>query len=148
MEESFPREISRCITDERPISLIMVDIDNFKDFNDKFGHIAGDRALSAVGHILKSQFRPRDVLVRYGGDEFAVLLPDANCEQALVIADRVRENVSGNTGDGSDSLIQIPVRISMGVAELEKHGTLDSLTRAADAALYRAKRSGRNAGSE
>ena len=148
MEESFPREISRCITDERPISLIMVDIDNFKDFNDKFGHIAGDRALSAVGHILKSQFRPRDVLVRYGGDEFAVLLPDANCEQALVIADRVRENVSGNTGDGSDSLIQIPVRISMGVAELEKNGTLDSLTRAADAALYRAKRSGRNAVSE
>jgi diguanylate cyclase (GGDEF)-like protein len=148
MEDSFPREISRCITDERPISLIMIDVDNFKDFNDKFGHIAGDRALSAVGHILKTQFRPRDVLVRYGGDEFAVLLPDASGEQALVIADRVRQNVSGNTGDGSDSLIQIPVRISMGVAELETHGTLESLIRAADAALYRAKRAGRDVVSE
>jgi diguanylate cyclase (GGDEF)-like protein len=148
MEDSFPREISRCITDERPISLIMIDVDNFKDFNDKFGHIAGDRALSAVGHILKTQFRPRDVLVRYGGDEFSVLLPDASGEQALVIADRVRQNVSGNTGDGSDSLIQIPVRISMGVAELEPHGTLESLIRAADAALYRAKRAGRDAVSE
>jgi diguanylate cyclase (GGDEF)-like protein len=148
MEDSFPREISRCITDERPISLIMIDVDNFKDFNDKFGHIAGDRALSAVGHILKTQFRPRDVLVRYGGDEFAVLLPDASGEQALVIADRVRQNVSGNTGDGSDSLIQIPVRISMGVSELETHGTLESLIRAADAALYRAKRAGRDVVSE
>ena len=144
MEESFPREISRCITDENPVSLIMIDVDNFKDFNDKFGHIAGDRALSAVAHILKTQFRPRDVLIRYGGDEFAVLLPGANEEQALMIADRVRQSVSGSTSDGSDSLIQIPVRISMGVAEMEEHGTLDSLTRAADAALYRAKRAGRD----
>ena len=144
MEESFPREISRCSTDENPVSLIMIDVDNFKDFNDKFGHIAGDRALSAVAHILKTQFRPRDVLIRYGGDEFAVLLPGANEEQALMIADRVRQSVSGSTSDGSDSLIQIPVRISMGVAEMEEHGSLDSLTRAADAALYRAKRAGRD----
>jgi len=144
MEESFPREISRCVTDENPVSLIMIDVDNFKDFNDKFGHIAGDRALSAVAHILKTQFRPRDVLIRYGGDEFAVLLPGVDQEHALMIADRVRQSVSGSTADGSDSLIQIPVRISMGVAEMEEHGTLDSLTRTADAALYRAKRAGRD----
>jgi len=144
MEESFPREISRCEQDDRPVALIMIDVDNFKDFNDKFGHIAGDRALSAVASVLKSQFRPHDVMIRYGGDEFTVLLPGVNAEQALEIADRVRLSVSGDTGDGSDSLIQIPVRISMGIAELEKSGTLDKLIRAADAALYRAKRSGRD----
>jgi diguanylate cyclase (GGDEF)-like protein len=144
MEDSFPREIARCVKNDQPVSLVMVDVDNFKSFNDRFGHIAGDRALSAVSRILRKHFRPRDVLVRYGGDEFAVLLPEVNVDAALVIADRVRRSVSGDTGDGSDSLIQIPVRISMGVAELSPNGNLDSLIRAADAALYRAKHAGRD----
>ena len=144
MEESFPREIARCEKDEEPVSLIMIDVDNFKDFNDKFGHIAGDRALAAVSRVLRTQFRPRDVLVRYGGDEFAVLLPQVDEGVAMTIADRVRRAVSGNTGDGSDSLVQIPVRISMGVAEMHPKSTLDKLIRAADAALYRAKHAGRD----
>jgi len=144
MEESFPREIERCDKDEEPVSLIMIDVDNFKDFNDKFGHIAGDRALAAVSRILRKQFRPRDVLVRYGGDEFAVLLPQVGEETAMAVANRVRQAVSGTSSDGSDSLIQIPVRISMGVAEKQPGGTLDSLIRAADAALYRAKHAGRD----
>ena len=144
MEESFPREIARCEKDEEPVSLIMIDVDNFKDFNAKFGHIAGDRALAAVSRVLRTQFRPRDVLVRYGGDEFAVLLPQVDEGVAMVIADRVRRAVSGNTGDGSDSLVQIPVRISMGVAEMHPKSTLDKLIRAADAALYRAKHAGRD----
>jgi len=144
MEESFMREITRCEKDEDPISLIMIDIDNFKVFNDQFGHVAGDRALSAVADILRQQFRPRDLLVRYGGDEFAVLLPGAGQDQATIIADRVRQSVSGNTADSNDSLIQIPVRISMGVVELKVGGCLTTLIRAADAALYRAKHAGRN----
>ena len=144
MEDTFPKQIARCVEDEEPVSLIMIDIDNFKQFNDTFGHIAGDRALSAVSRILRTQFRPRDLLVRYGGDEFAVLLPDVAAKPALEIAERVRAAVSGETGDGSDSLIQIPLRISMGVAQLEPQRTLDSLIRAADKALYRAKHAGRN----
>ena len=144
MEESFLREMKRCNKDERPISLIMVDVDNFKVFNDQFGHIAGDRALTAVADILLHQFRPRDLIVRYGGDEFAVLLPEVDEEAAMMIADRVRREVCGNTGDGSDSLIQIPIKISMGIAQLEPDCSLDSLIRAADAALYRAKNAGRN----
>ena len=144
MEESFMREIVRCQEGKEPISLIMIDIDNFKVFNDQFGHVAGDRALAAVSDILRQQFRPRDLLVRYGGDEFSVLLPGAGIDQATVIADRVRQSVSGKTADGSDSLIQIPVRISMGVAELKERGNLTTLIRAADAALYRAKHAGRN----
>jgi diguanylate cyclase (GGDEF)-like protein len=144
MEESFEREINRCENNGDPVSLIMIDIDNFKIFNDRFGHVAGDRALSAVASILRHQFRPRDLLVRYGGDEFAILLPEVDEPGALAIADRVRLAVSGDTGDSDDSLIQIPVKISMGVAE-HKHGkNLPSLLRAADAALYRAKHKGRN----
>ncbi len=144
MQELFPREIARCAEDGVPISLIMIDVDNFKDFNDQLGHIAGDRALLAVASILKKQFRPCDLLVRYGGDEFAVLLPGVNEDQALDIAERVRDSVSGNTGDGSDSLVRIPVRISMGISELDDDGDLDSLIRSADRALYRAKHAGRD----
>ena len=144
MEESFLREISRCVQDERPISLIMIDVDNFRDFNDKFGHIAGDRVLSAVAAILQKQFRPRDLLVRYGGDEFAVMLPEVDVELAMTIAERVRQAVSGDTEETVDSLIQIPVNISMGIAELQKSSTLSTLIREADAALYRAKHAGRN----
>jgi diguanylate cyclase (GGDEF)-like protein len=144
MQETFPAEINRCVEKEQPVAMMMIDVDNFKQFNDMFGHIAGDRALSAVSGVLRSQFRPRDLLARYGGDEFAVLLPGTTQEQALTIGERVRIAVSDTTGDGSDSLISIPVQISMGVAELSLRGTLDSLTRDADAALYRAKHAGRN----
>lgn len=144
MEETFERELDRCEKNGDPVSLIMIDIDNFKVFNDQFGHVAGDRALSAVASILRHQFRPRDLLVRFGGDEFAILLPEVAEGRAMEIADRVRKAVSGDTGDSDDSLIQMPVRISMGVAEHHHGKSLSSLLRAADAALYRAKHAGRN----
>ncbi len=144
MQETFPLEIAACVSKDEPVALIMIDVDNFKKFNDMFGHIAGDRALSAVSRVLQTQFRPKDLLVRYGGDEFSVLLPGVDTEQALVIGERVRKAVCGTTGDGTDSLIQIPIEISMGVAELQLNGSLETLIRDADAALYRAKHAGRN----
>ncbi len=144
MEEAFLREMGRCEKNGEPVSLVMIDIDNFKTFNDTFGHIAGDRALSIVADILQKQFRTRDLLVRYGGDEFAVLLPKIPAPKAMTIAQRVCEAVSGEAHDSDDSLIQIPIRISMGIAELREGESLDKLIRAADAALYRAKRAGRN----
>ena len=144
MEESFSREVNRCAQDSDPVSLIMIDVDQFKSFNDKFGHVAGDRALSAVAHVLGKQFRPRDLLVRYGGDEFAVLLPGIDEEECMQIAERVRTAVSGSTESSDDSLIQIPIKISMGVAELRNHGGFEALLKDADAALYRAKNAGRN----
>jgi len=144
MQELFPAEIARCAEDGVPISMIMIDVDNFKDFNDKLGHIAGDRALLAVANVLKMQFRDCDLLVRYGGDEFAVLLPGVNEDRAFDIAERVRLSVTGDTDGDDDSLIQIPIRISMGVAELREDGDLDDLIRSADRALYRAKHAGRD----
>jgi diguanylate cyclase (GGDEF)-like protein len=144
MNDEFSRELNRCVKDKNPIALIMIDVDNFKKFNDMFGHVAGDRALSAVAAILKKQFRPRDLLVRYGGDEFAVLLPEVDMELATTIANRVRTAVSGDTEASNDSLIQIPIQISMGVACFKNDGTLTALIRDADAALYRAKNAGRN----
>ena len=144
MEDLFPRELKRCASSEHPASLMMIDVDRFKTFNDQFGHVAGDRALSAVAHVLKKQFRTKDLLARYGGDEFAVLLPEVSENEALVIAERVRAAVSGSTSDGSDSLIRVPVEVSIGVAELEAQATYESLLRSADAALYRAKDAGRN----
>ena len=144
MEETFPREVQRCVKNDSPVSLIMIDVDYFKSFNDKFGHVAGDRALSAVAKILVKQFRPRDMLVRYGGDEFAVLLPGISKREAISIAERVRTDVSGSTESSDDSLIKIPVHISMGVAELEVDHSFESLLKNADAALYRAKHAGRN----
>ena len=144
MEDLFPRELKRCASNEHPASLMMIDVDRFKTFNDQFGHVAGDRALSAVAHVLKKQFRTKDLLARYGGDEFAVLLPEVSENEALIIAERVRAAVSGSTSDGSDSLIRVPVEVSIGVAELEAQATYESLLRSADAALYRAKDAGRN----
>lgn len=148
METAFPQLITLCANKGKPVSLMMIDVDNFKQFNDMLGHVAGDRALSIVSKILRQQFRPRDLLVRYGGDEFAVLLPDVKLSEAMVIGERVRKAISGETGNGDDSLIQIPVRISMGVAQLCPNGDLDALLRDADAALYRAKHAGRDRVSE
>ena len=144
METAFPRVLGHCSAKGKPVSLMMIDVDNFKQFNDMLGHIAGDRALSIVSRILRRQFRTRDLLVRYGGDEFAVLLPGVKLDEAVTVGERVRRAISGETGEGEDSLIQIPVKISMGVAQLQPQGTLDSLIRDADAALYRAKNAGRD----
>lgn len=144
MEEDFPAEIERCRKQGETVSMIMIDVDEFKAFNDKFGHVPGDRALTAVARVLRKQFRTRDKLVRFGGDEFAVLLPGVAEAEALEIANRVRIAVNREYEADEDSAISIPITISMGVAELSPEGTLDSLVHAADAALYRAKRAGRN----
>lgn len=144
MEDEFPQAVNRCLENDEPVSLIMIDVDRFKPFNDRFGHVAGDRALSAVAEVLRKQFRPCDLLVRFGGDEFAVLLPGVTVGEAADIAQRVRNAVNADLGVDGDSRISIPLRISMGVAQLEHQGTFEALLNTADEALYRAKDAGRN----
>ena len=119
-------------------------MDDFKTINDQQGHSMGDMMLVKAARAMRDATRQCDVLARCGGDEFAILLPEVGEEMGITIADRVRQIVSGDTGDGSDSLIQIPIKISMGVAEHKKGDNLSLLIRAADAALYRAKHAGRN----
>jgi diguanylate cyclase (GGDEF)-like protein len=145
MEHAFPAAMERCVRDEKPISLLMLDLDNFKVLNDRFGHIAGDRILATIARILRGQFRPRDILVRYGGDEFAVLLPNVNGPDASVIAERVREAVSGHDMALDGHTGDLNVAVSIGVAELVPGQSLDEILKSADEAMYRAKGAGRNA---
>ena len=144
MEDMFPRELDRCRRNFETASMIMIDVDGFKLFNDRFGHVAGDRVLTYVSAALKKHFRPRDLIARFGGDEFSVLLPGLSGPHAAEIAERVRGAVIGNTSDCDDSLVRAPVTLSIGVSEMDNEDTLDKLLRKADAALYRAKNGGKN----
>ncbi len=144
MEDMFPREIIRCRKNHETASMIMIDVDGFKLFNDRFGHVAGDRVLSMVARALKDHFRPRDLIARFGGDEFSILLPGLCGEKAASIAERVRSAITGSTRGCDDSLVRSPVTISIGVSEMGPEDTLEQLLRKADAALYRSKRGGKD----
>jgi diguanylate cyclase (GGDEF)-like protein len=144
MEETLDRELSRAERDGRPLSVILLDIDRFKHFNDTFGHEAGDTILSSLGSLLRSASRAGDVACRYGGEEFVLILPAASLADAQRRAEEIREAIRGlRVALGSRPLEA--VRCSMGVAAFPEHGGVSgALLRAADAALYRAKREGRD----
>lgn len=144
MQEMFGRELERCKQGAMPVCVIMLDVDHFKPFNDIRGHLAGDHALCKVADALRNQLRPTDLIARFGGDEFAVLLPNTNLETALEAAERIRSVFSGVPSDSEATDIMLPVTLSLGVTEMEEGDTLDSLLTKADAALYRAKDRGRN----
>ncbi len=144
MEETLDRELSRAEREHRPLSLILLDIDRFKHFNDSFGHEAGDIILSSLGALLRSASRAGDVACRYGGEEFVLILPAASLVDAQRRAEEIREAIRGLRVTHEGRPLE-PVRCSMGVAAFPEHGGVGSaLLRAADAALYRAKREGRD----
>jgi diguanylate cyclase (GGDEF)-like protein len=144
LDEVGPRQIKRSQMQGESVSLIMMDIDYFKHFNDRFGHQAGDFVLFAVARVLQARLRPTDRVIRYGGEEFTVLLPDTDSKGAQVAAERVRQAVAETLLVMPDGTELGPVTISCGVAEMQRDETLGELLRRADAALYRAKASGRN----
>ena len=144
MEETLERELSRSEREHRPLSLILLDIDRFKHFNDTFGHEAGDIVLSSLGALLRSASRAGDVACRYGGEEFVLILPAASLSDAQRRAEEIRETIRGLRVTHGGRPLE-GVRCSMGVAAFPEHGGVGSaLLRAADAALYRAKREGRD----
>lgn len=144
LDDMFSREIKRTERDQLPLCLVMLDVDNFKKFNDEYGHLAGDRALVKVGESIRAPLRPNDLVARFGGEEFSVLLPETTLEHALIVAERLRENVAG-TDMGTLDTVKLPgVTISLGIAEYKLGFELDTMIAAADVAMYHAKRNGRN----
>ena len=131
-------------TEDEPVSVLMLDLDHFKDFNDRFGHPAGDEALRIFADVLRSCMRDGDVAARYGGEEFAVLLPGVDAGMARTIAERIRERTEATViplAPGQTARITA----SIGIAWAPGQGRdRMALLRAADAALYRAKDGGRN----
>ncbi|HKD79335.1 MAG TPA: diguanylate cyclase [Candidatus Angelobacter sp.] len=134
-------ELERAGRFQGRMSLIMLDIDHFKKMNDEFGHLLGDEMLRAVSSILKQQLRKMDMVCRYGGDEFAIVVPETTGESAMRVAEKLRRQVETHFFPG----VPRPVTISCGVADYPAHGvTRDEVVAAADAALYLAKQAGRN----
>jgi diguanylate cyclase (GGDEF)-like protein len=140
-EMRIVEELERAGRFQGRLSVIMVDIDNFKKLNDEFGHLLGDEILRSVATILRQQLRRMDMVCRYGGDEFAILVPETTGENAIRVAEKLRRYVEGHPFPG----VPRPVTISCGVAAFPTHGfTRDGVVAASDAALYTAKQAGRN----
>ncbi len=140
-EMRIVEELERAARFQGRMSVIMVDIDHFKKMNDEFGHLLGDEMLRAVSNILKQQLRKMDMVCRYGGDEFAIVVPETTGESAVRVAEKLRRQVETHYFPG----VPRPVTISCGVADYPTHGvTRDEVVAAADSALYLAKQAGRN----
>ncbi|HTR27580.1 MAG TPA: sensor domain-containing diguanylate cyclase [Terriglobales bacterium] len=144
MQEFLERELHAARRKQRPVAVLMLDLDHFKRFNDTFGHSAGDRALASIAEILQRSVRVDDVACRYGGEEFTLILPECSLQQAMIRAEsiraRVAESHSQREGNPAD-----PITVSLGVAAFpETTDRVDLLLKLADEALYQAKREGRN----
>jgi diguanylate cyclase (GGDEF)-like protein/PAS domain S-box-containing protein len=143
----FPKEIEKVRRYSRELSILLIDIDRFKDFNDKYGHWEGNQVLKNLGDLLMKNIRTIDMAFRYGGEEFTVLLPETNCDNALIVAERIRKSVLETvfypfTLDGKPEVINMTV--SIGATEFNLEDNEKSFLKRADNAMYQAKNSGRN----
>ncbi len=141
--ETLEREIGRAQRYRRDLSLILFDIDHFKNVNDTFGHLAGDSVLKQLANVIKGRIRREDVLARYGGEEFAIILPEIDKHNALAFGEKIRRLTEKATFRFEDT--EIPVTVSVGVASLtpEVQETPDFI-KICDDNLYSAKAAGRN----
>ena len=144
MEVSLERELHRAARKQRPLGVIMIDLDHFKDFNDTYGHQTGDALLRAFGQFLQKRIRGEDIPCRYGGEEFILIFPEAALEALQQRAEELRETAKQIHALDSDKS-SAGITLSLGVASFPEHGsTVETLLQAADAALYRAKAGGRD----
>lgn len=144
MAEAFPRQLERSVLDHQPVSLLMLDLDGFKSFNDTHGHLGGDVALRASARVFEASLRPGDLLARYGGEEFVVLLPGADLRAALEAAERLRAAVEKAVLVDDDGGPLPSITVSIGAAETVPGETMEAVIERADRALYCAKDGGRN----
>lgn len=144
LEATLEREFKRVTRGLRPLGLIMLDLDNFKRLNDTFGHLAGDAVLKALGALLLSRVRGEDIACRYGGEEFALVMPEAPLDVTRARAEQLRESIQQLVISYEGRALG-PITVSVGVAAFPEHGrTREVVLRAADQALYRAKAEGRD----
>jgi diguanylate cyclase (GGDEF)-like protein len=143
LDETIEREFARAARESYPISLLMVDLDHFKQVNDTYGHPAGDLVLRGIGQLLRSRIRAGDIVCRYGGDEFLIVLPNMRLEDAIRRAEGCRVDLLQLEIPLED--IKVNCSVSIGVASYPTHGgTPGQVIQMADRALYLAKESGRN----
>jgi diguanylate cyclase (GGDEF)-like protein len=145
LEERLTEELNRSKRYDYPMSFLMIDIDDFKNYNDQNGHQAGDLALKMTAHSLKATLRSADVPARYGGEEFCILLPQTPLNEAEVIAERVRQRVASTIYPHGKRQPLGKVSISIGISTFAKGiDTAERVIAAADRALYTAKSYGKN----
>ncbi|MEX6501310.1 GGDEF domain-containing protein [Pseudomonas zhanjiangensis] len=144
LEHVYQRESTRCAFNGRPLAMLMLDVDHFKAYNDQHGHLAGDYALCLVANTLRNQLRPKDSLVRYGGEEFVILLPEIGEEEVRRIGERLRHSLERIGSFYSPAGALPGVTVSIGLAQMRPKDSLQSLIARADQALYQAKQLGRN----
>jgi len=138
LRQRMEEEIARSVRNRSPLSLLMIDVDQFKSVNDTYGHVVGDHVLASIGEVLRHNGRAFDVVSRMGGDEFALLLPETDVPSAVEVAERIRRDLP--------AAVQVPVTLSIGVGGLDRsRPTAEHLLDDADFALYQVKRAGRDA---
>jgi diguanylate cyclase (GGDEF)-like protein len=142
--QAATRELQNSLTVQKPMSFIMFDIDHFKQVNDQYGHDIGDEVLVSFSNILSENIRAEDILCRYGGEEFLLIMPNSNAEQAFQKSEELRQIVQ-SASIVVDSKVNIHITFSGGIACFPDEGeTLRELIKKADIALYESKRMGRN----
>ena len=136
-------EIERTVRYNHPLSILLLDIDNFKHYNDRYGHPAGNKVLAVLGQVILESIRLTDTAFRYGGEEFTIILPETKVEGALVVAERFRQKFEAEAlSPEPDEIIHNTV--SIGVAQYKPKEDVESLIQRADTAKYAAKRQGKN----
>jgi len=144
-EEQFYLELERVKRYRKPLSLLMLDVDYFKNYNDMNGHLKGDEVLIRVAQLIKNALRATDFIARYGGEEFIVLLSEADIDQAMIVADKIRSRIEQEKFDNQKSQPNGNLTVSIGVAQLTPEiQRFEEIIKLADDALYRAKETGKN----
>jgi diguanylate cyclase (GGDEF)-like protein len=144
LDNTMIRVMHRCHKNDEALSVMMIDIDRFKNYNDDYGHLAGDIALRTVSQTIKQYLRPVDMVTRYGGEELFALLPRLDITGTLTIAERLREAIKETEIINEESQTLPSVTVSIGVAEMINHDDPHKLIEAADKAMYEAKHTGRD----
>jgi len=144
LSNMLDRQMRRSQYSSDPLTILVIDVDHFKKFNDTHGHLAGDQVLRQVARTMINSVRPTDLVTRYGGEEFVVILPNTDRSGALVVAERLRREMAAISMTTKEGVVLSRVTVSIGLAQMLKQEEMDELIRRADEALYLAKEKGRN----